>query len=88
MPRCSCEKCATENLVSAREYRCCWEVNEAIGKLTFDGSIERIKCITQHDAYVAMVHPVVVENVGPLFKTKMGRTYRRRAGARTSELRY
>ena len=49
--RCQCELCNDENLVGAREFRCCKEVANASAKMAFDGSTERITCITQHDDY-------------------------------------
>ncbi|CAB4009929.1 Hypothetical predicted protein [Paramuricea clavata] len=53
---CSCTFCSDELLVGALEYRCCHEVVCAIGKAVFDGSIERIKCITEHEDYNPMVN--------------------------------
>ncbi|KAJ7373026.1 hypothetical protein OS493_015499 [Desmophyllum pertusum] len=41
-------KCKFEHLADAREYRCCREIGAASRIMTFDGSIERISCITQH----------------------------------------
>jgi hypothetical protein len=67
-------------LNGAREYRCCSEVREAIGKLCFDGSIKRIKCITQHEDYQSMTQTVVLEHVGPLLKDKQGRSYKQKKG--------
>ena len=46
--KCKCGKCTREDLVGAREFRCCHEIAEAIAKLTFDGTIDRMKCITSH----------------------------------------
>ena len=37
--RCQCGQCTTEHLLSALEYRCCWEVLQARRQLVFDGSI-------------------------------------------------
>ena len=42
------------------------------GKLVFDGSIENLDCIIQHEA--------VLEKVTPLLRCKNGRSYRRRSG--------
>eukprot|EP00795_Rhopilema_esculentum_P009985 gene9985-18608_t len=77
---CRCGKCKIEHLVGALEYRCCFEVNEAQGKLVFDGSIEQISCITQHDDFIAMSNTTVLQNVGPLLRDRQGRKYRRKAG--------
>ena len=66
--------------MGAREYRCCCEVPAAIGKLVFDGSIDRNKCVTQHEDYEAMTQKVVLTHVGPLLKDKNGRSYKQRAG--------
>ena len=44
--RCSCGCCCEESLESALEFRCCREIGQAVGKLMFDGSIERISCYT------------------------------------------
>ena len=83
--RCTCTRCAVEHLAGALEFRCCREVGEALGKLTFDGSIERISCVTQHEDYIAHSNMVVLRNVGPLLKDKNGRNYRRRAGQSLNE---
>ena len=66
--RCACSLCRTETLSHAIEYRCCREVGPTLHQLTFDGSIEKITCITLHEEYEAMIHPTVLKNVGPLFK--------------------
>ena len=81
--RCDCGKCSIQNLAGAREFRCCWEVQLAMGKLTFDGSFERIKCVTQHEDYVAHTHGTVLKHVGPLLKDKKGRGGYRRRGNQT-----
>ena len=83
--RCDCGKCSIQNLAGAREYRCCWEVQPAMGKLTFDGSIERIKCVTLHEDYVALTHGTVLKHVGPLLKDRKGRGYRRRGNQTENE---
>ncbi len=67
-----------ELLVGAREFRCCWDIAEAIGKLTFDGTIEQIQCITSHPDYIAVTNQANLKMVAPLLKDKTGRTYRRR----------
>ena len=46
--RCTCSECAKENLAGGLEYRCCMEIAQVRQKLTFDGSIEHLKCITKH----------------------------------------
>ena len=56
--------------MGALEYRCCKEVVDALGKLVFDGSIEKIKCITEHDDYEAMSNHAVLRQVGPLLKQR------------------
>ena len=59
LSRCQCQRCNDQNLVRVLEFRCCREVANAAAKLTFDGSIERISCITQHDDYAALTNRVV-----------------------------
>ena len=83
--RCQCGQCTTEHLSSALEYRCCWEVLQARRQLVFDGSIERIKCVTQHEDYLAMTNTAVLKQVGPLLRDKNGKTYRRQAGQSENE---
>lgn len=61
------------------EFRCCHEVINAIGKLVFDGSIENIKCITQHEDFSALINPTVLMQVGPLLR------YRRQTGSTQNE---
>ncbi|XP_015767112.1 PREDICTED: uncharacterized protein LOC107345868 [Acropora digitifera] len=60
---CACGECAKENLVGALEYRCCQEIAAARQKLTFDGSIEHIKCITKHRDFVLMLQKASVSFV-------------------------
>ena len=74
---CKCGKCSLELLVGALEHRCCMEVAELGGKLTFDGSIERIKCITDHEDYQAVTNKDVLLLAGPLLKRKDGGRYRK-----------
>lgn len=74
--RCSCKQCSDAVLVSAREYRCCREVDCARGKLTFDGSIERISCVTGHEDNLALTNQTVLNLVAPLLRDKNGRAYR------------
>ena len=49
-------------------------------KLTFDGSIEHLKCITKHGDFSAMTNKTVLLQVGPLLRDKNGKGYRRRDG--------
>ena len=58
------------------ELRCCHEVGAAIGKLCFDASIEKIKCISQHEDYGAHTNESVLDDVAPLLHDKSGRAYR------------
>ncbi|CAB4012163.1 Hypothetical predicted protein [Paramuricea clavata] len=53
--------------------------------MAFDGSIENIKCITEHEDYGAISNKAVLLQVAPLIKNKYGRTYRRRAGISENE---
>ena len=71
--RCKCEQCSAERLVGTREFRCCWDAANIIAKLTFDGTIESIKCITQKENFEAMTNKAVLVNVGPLLKDKDGK---------------
>ncbi|CAH1242315.1 Hypp6571 [Branchiostoma lanceolatum] len=84
---CECNQCRTDFLLNAREYRCCWEVGPAIGKLQFDGSIEHTRCVTQHQDYIDLTKRVVLEQVGPLLRDKQGRAYRRRGQQDINEFR-
>lgn len=72
--RCSCDQCNVELLATAREYRCCREVLQAVGKLTFEG-IEA-KCVTEHPDFAALTNATVLQNVGPLLRGKTGRRYK------------
>ena len=72
-------------VVGSREFRCCREVVHSSGKMVFDGSIERIKCITQHEAYDAITNGAVLQQVAPLLRDKSGRTYRQRGGVPKNE---
>ena len=65
-------------LTDAIGYRCCREVGPTLHQLVFDGSIEKISCVTLQKEYIAMTHPTVLKNVGPLLKDKDGRSYKRR----------
>ena len=53
---CTSDQCSTATLIQSMEYRCCREVVHAVGKLTFNGSIKRAKCITQHEDYAALIN--------------------------------
>jgi hypothetical protein len=72
-------------LVGALEYRCCREVICTIGKAIFDGSIEKISCITQHEDYIAMRNEAVLTMVGPLLRSIDGRPYKRKTGQTKNE---
>ena len=85
LSRCQCQRGNDQNLVRVLEFRCCREVANAAAKLTFDGSIERISCITQHDDYAALTNRVVLLQVAPLLRDKDGRNYRRRSGVPENE---
>ena len=39
----------------------------------FDGSIEHVNCVTQHEDYGHLIHKAVLLQVGPLLKDKNGR---------------
>ena len=66
--------------VGSQEFRCCSEVVHSSGKIVFDGSIERIKCITQHKDYAAITNRAVLQQVAPLLQDKSGRTYQQPVG--------
>lgn len=79
---CRCKQCNTGTLVGSLEFRCCREVTNSSAKMVFDGSIERIKCITQHEDYDAIRNRAVLLQVAPLLRNQDGGTYRRRGGVR------
>ena len=83
--RCTCNMCSSETLISAREFRCCREVDSAVGKLMFDFSIERFSCVTQHPDYLALTNSTVLKQVAPLLKDKSGKSYRRKGGSAENE---
>ena len=83
--RCQCEGCNAELLVGSLEFRCCREVTSSSGKMVFDGSIENITCITQHQDYDAITNRAVLLHVAPLLRNKDGGTYRRRGGVSENE---
>ena len=64
------------------EHRCCIELLNIQGKLVFDGSIENLDCIIQHEEYKAFTNKAVLENVVP---SLCGRSYRRRSGVTHNE---
>ena len=74
--RCQCGHCRVENLAGAREFHCCREVANAMRILTFDGSIERMSCVTQHEDFTAFTNRTVLLQVAPLLRDKEGRKYR------------
>ena len=78
--KCKCGKCSDQNLLGSLEVRCCHEITEALGKLTFDGSIENISCVTLHEDFGALTNETVLSQVGPLLKDRKGRSYRCRSG--------
>ena len=71
-------------MVGALEFRCCQEVNEAGGKLVFEGR-EDISCFTRHEDFVAMTNALVLTQVGPLLKDSSGRSYKQRTGQSKNE---
>ena len=84
--RCSCGgKCKVGNLANAREFRCCREIAQASRILTFDGSVERISCITEHTDYAALTNREVLKLVAPLLRDKDGKTFRRRGNQSENE---
>ena len=68
-----------------RECRCCHEVPEALHKLLFDASIEKFKCVTQHEDFAAMTNRTVLTQVRPMLKDRNGKGYRRRTGQSENE---
>ena len=83
--RCMCHKCSIAELTELREYCCCWEILSAHGKLTFDGRIDRIKCVTQHDDFVALTNTTVLKQVAPLLKHRDGKSYRKKKDTTENE---
>ena len=78
-------KFSDENLVGAWEFPCCREMANASRILTFDGSIECISCVTQHEDFTALTNRTVLLQVAPLLRDKEGRKYRCRAGVSENE---
>ena len=83
--RCRCERCSDETLVGSVEFRCCKKVVSSSGKMVFDGSIERINCITEHEDHDAITNRAVLVHVTPLLQDKCGKTYGRRGGVSENE---
>ena len=74
-----------ENLAGALEHRCCQEIAQAGQELMFDGSVERVSCITQHDDFASMKNRSVLLQVVPFLRDKNGRGYRCRDGQTESQ---
>ena len=81
--RCTCGSCDTSLLVGAREYRCCKEVAEAVGKFTFIGL--DAGCIVEHEDYTYLTHRAVLTEVAPLLRDKNGKRYKKQTGATENE---
>ena len=63
------------------EHRCCIEFLNIKGKLVFDGSIENLDSLIQHEEYKAITNKAVLDNVTPLLMVDRDRrSYRRRSG--------
>ncbi len=75
--RCTCGHCSDALLEDAREYRCCKEILECMGKFTFEG--RDAECITQHWDYSAVTHRTVLETAGAFLCDKSGKKYRKPA---------
>ena len=65
--------------------RYCWEALSAHGKLTFYGSIERIKCVTEHEDFLSLTHAAVLTAVAPLLEKKDGSTYNKTCRSTVNE---
>jgi hypothetical protein len=81
--RCTYGSCDNSLLVGAREYRCCKEVAEAIGKFTFIGL--DAGCIVEHQDYSHLTHCAVLTEVAPLLRDKNGKRYKKQTGATENE---
>ena len=77
--RCICKECKVDHLSGALEFRCCRDITQASQKLTFDGRIERVACITNHNNF-SMTNRSVLSQVGPLLRDKNRRGYCRHDG--------
>ena len=56
--------------------------------VNYDGSIKRIRCITEHEDYTALTNKTVFSLVGPLLRCRNqrnGRSYRRSANQSENE---
>ena len=53
--------------------------------MAFDGSIEKIDCITEHEDYRALSNRTVLLQVGPLLKHRDGSKYKKRSGGSENE---
>ena len=60
-------------------------MQEALGKLTFEGLQRWTPCVTMHPDYMAMTNQTVLKNVGPLLEDRNGRAYRRRGNQPENE---
>ena len=68
------------------EHRCCTEFLNIKGKLVFDGSIENLDSLIQHEEYKAITNKAVLDNVTPLLMVDRDRrSYRRRSGVTHNE---
>ena len=43
--------------------------------MVFEGTIERTRCITEHEDYTALTSKTVLLLVGPLLRCRNGRSY-------------
>ncbi|XP_068723879.1 uncharacterized protein [Montipora capricornis] len=82
---CQWQQCSDQQLEGALEFRCCRKVLPALRKLTFDGSIEGLNCVTQRENFEALTNRTVLLQVAPLLWDKNGRGYRRRTGVTENE---
>ena len=80
---CTCSGCDNSLLVGAREYRCCKEVAEAVGKFTFVGLDAR--CIVEHEYSSHLMHRAVLTEVAPLLRNKSCKRYKKQTGATENE---
>ena len=74
--------------MGALEFLCCREVVDVLGNMAFDGSIEKINCITEHEDYGAMTNRAVLIQVGPLLKHRDGSKYKKQTGVSENALVY
>ena len=83
---CKCGNCRTENLVGAREFRCCKELSPVLAKLALEGL--EVKCIREHNEYDPLTHKAVLLNVRPLLRGKDGKKHKHRGKSQSSENEY